>query len=120
MLLKRHVLSVYRHPDSSRCAARVLFDLNHQIKRLSALLRRKTPQLTSLRVEPRIPEIKCLRLPQKCAPEIRFSFRGYTPRVGAFIEGDGGYCIPCFVGQVRYLRGHFSPPPKAEPVVGVF
>jgi hypothetical protein len=82
----------------------------HQIKRLRASLRRKTSQPTSLRVELGIPQIKCLRLPRKCALEIRLSFRGYTPRVGAFIEGDGAYCFPCFVGQFRYLRGHFSQP----------
>jgi hypothetical protein len=65
-----------------------------------------------MRVEPGIPEIKCLRFPRKCALEIRLTFRGYTPRVGAFIEGDGGYCFPCVVGQVRYLRRHFSLPPQ--------
>ena len=89
-----------------------MFDLIYQINRLRVLLRRKTPQLTSMRVEPGIPEIKCLRFPRKCALEIRLTFRGYTPRVGAFIEGDGGYSFPCFVGQVRYLRGHFSLPPQ--------
>jgi hypothetical protein len=76
------------------------------LKRLSALLRRKMPQLASLWVEPGIPEIKRLLLPRKRAPEIRLSFRSYTPRAGTFIERDGACCFPCFVGQVRYLRGH--------------
>jgi putative transposase len=48
-----------------------LFDFTYQIKRLRVLLRRKTPQLTSMRVETGIPEIKCLRFPRKCALKIR-------------------------------------------------
>jgi hypothetical protein len=36
--------------------------------------------------------------------------------VGAFIEGDGRYRPPGFVGQVRYLRGHFSLPQKPNSV----
>jgi len=88
------------------------------LKRLSALLRRKMPQLASLWVEPGIPEIKRLLLPRKRAPEIRLSFRSYTPRVGTFIERDGACCFPCFVGQVRYLRGH-SGPHQERPVSAV-
>src|SRR5712692_7673593 len=85
------------------------------LKRLSELLRRKMPQLATLWVESGIPEIKRLLLPRKRAPEIRLSFRGYTPRVGAFIERDGACCFPCFVGQVRYLRGHSGPHQKKPP-----
>jgi hypothetical protein len=79
------------------------------LKRLSALLRWEMPQFASLWVKPGIPEIKGLMLLRKRAPEIRLNFRGYTPRVGAFIERDGACCFPCLVGQVRYLRGHSGP-----------
>src|SRR5713226_9448186 len=85
------------------------------LKRLSELLRRKMPQLATLWVESGIPEIKRLLLPRKRAPEIRLSFRGDTPRVGAFIERDGACRFPCFVGQVRYLRGHSGPHQKSAP-----
>jgi len=98
-----------------------------QNKILSALLRRKMPQLARLRVEPGIPEIKRRLLARKRAPEIRLSFRDYTPRAGASVERDRASCFPCFVGQVRYLRGHSRPPLRKangelDPVVasGVF
>jgi hypothetical protein len=81
-----------------------------QNKRLSSLLRRKMPQLARLWVEPGIPEIKRRLLARKRAAEIRLSLRGYKPRAGALIERDGACCFPCFVGQVRYLRGHSRPP----------
>jgi hypothetical protein len=71
------------------------------------------PQLARLWVEPGVPEIKRRRRARKRPLEIRFSFRGYTPRVGAFIEGDGAGCFPCFVVQIRCLRclhGHSNPP----------
>src|SRR5437870_3750220 len=66
-------------------------------------------------VEPGIPEIKRLLLPRKRAPKIRLSFTSYTPRVGTFIERDGACCFPCFVGQVRYLRGHSGPHQERPP-----
>jgi len=44
--------------------------------------------------------------------ETRLGFRGYTPSVGVFTERDDACDFPCFVGQVRYLRGHQRPPHK--------
>jgi hypothetical protein len=80
--------------------------------KLSALLRRKMPQLACLSVEPGIPKIKRRLRTRKRPLETRLGFRGYTPRVGAFIERDDACCFPCFVGKVRYLRGHLRPPHK--------
>jgi hypothetical protein len=70
------------------------------------------PQLARLWVEPGIPEIKRRLLARKRPLEIWLSFRGYTPRVGAFIERDDARCFTCFVGQVRYLHGHSRPSRK--------
>src|SRR5260370_29027772 len=70
-------------------------------------------QLARLWVEPGVPEIKRRLRARKRPLEIRFSSRGYTPRVGAFVEGDGASCFPCFVGQIRCLHRHSKPPPKS-------
>jgi hypothetical protein len=75
------------------------------------LLREKVPQFARLWVEPGVPEIKRRVRARKRRLEIGFSFGGDTPRVGAFIEGDGASCFPCFVGQIRCLRGHSKPTP---------
>jgi hypothetical protein len=82
----------------------------------ATLLRKKMPQLARLWVEPGVPEIKCRLCARKRPLEIRFSFRGYTPGVCTFIEGDGASCFPCFVGQIRCLRcvhRHSKPPSKS-------
>lgn len=80
--------------------------------KLSALLRRKMPQLARLSVKPGIPKIKRRLRTGKRPLETRLGFRGYTPRVGALIERDDACCFPYFVGKVRYLRGHLRPPHK--------
>lgn len=82
---------------------------------LSALLRRKMPQLARLSVKPGIPKIKRRLRTGKRPLETRLGFRGYTPRVGAFIERDDACCFPCFVGKVCYFRGH----PKTSPQKGL-
>lgn len=83
--------------------------------RLGALPRRKMPQLARLSVKPGIPKIKRRLRTGKRPPETRLGFRGYTPRVGGFIERDDACCFPCFVGKVRYLRGY----PKTSPQKGL-
>lgn len=70
------------------------------------------PQLARLSVKPGIPKIKRRLRTGERPLETRLGFRGYTPRVGAFIERDDACCFPCFVGKVRYLRGHLRPPHK--------
>jgi len=80
--------------------------------KLSVLLRRKMPQLARLSVEPGIPKIKRRLRTRKHPLETRLGFRGYTPRVGAFIERNDACCFPYFVGKVRYLGGHLRPPPQ--------
>src|SRR5260370_23535367 len=70
-------------------------------------------QLARLWVEPGVPEIKRRLRARKRPLEIRFSFRGSWPRVGALVEGDGASCFPCFVGQIRCLHRHSKPPPKS-------
>ena len=87
----------------------------NRLKGLSALLRRKMPQLTGLGVEPGIPVIKRPRLPRKRAPKIRLSFRDYTPTVGAFIERYAAGYLPGFVSQIRYLRVHSGRPHQERP-----
>jgi hypothetical protein len=73
------------------------------------------PQLARLSVKPGIPKIKRRLGTGKRPLETRLGFRGYTPRVGAFIERDDACCFPYLVGKVRYLRGH----PKTSPQKGL-
>jgi hypothetical protein len=45
-------------------------------------------QLARLWIEPGIPEIKRRLRARKRESKIRLSFRGYSPRAGAFIETE--------------------------------